>query len=86
MSIDALSRREQWKAALLFLWCRRRLHGLTGGDLDHLRLWMRTNNAHLDGQMPKHLMQTKSGLDECARYLDALNGTGIADACKSLFP
>lgn len=73
LSIDELSRREQWESALLFLRCQRQLHGLTGGDLDHVRHWMRTKNAHLDDQIPKHLMRSRSGLDQCAIYLDALS-------------
>lgn len=59
--------------AIMLLRCYRSLFALMGGNLDHVRHFMLTENRSLRG-VPAEQIKTVEGLAELTRYLDALRG------------
>jgi hypothetical protein len=59
--------------ALLFIRCYRALYVLVGGDQQHMRHWMRTENLHTGG-IPAEQVKTVQGLVGVVEYLDAMRG------------
>ena len=59
--------------ALLFIRCYRALYVLVGGEPEHMRHWMQTDNLHTGG-IPAEQMKTVQGLVGVLEYLDAMRG------------
>ena len=59
--------------ALLFIRCYRALFVLVGGDPQHMRHWMQTENLHTGG-IPVEQIKTVQGLMTVLEYLDAMRG------------
>jgi hypothetical protein len=59
--------------ALLLIRCYRSLYALTGGEPEHMRHWMRTENLHTGG-VPARQVKSVQGLAEVVHYLDAIRG------------
>ena len=59
--------------ALLLLRLYRSLDALFGGNPNQCRLWLRSNNKHLNG-MPIDLIKSIEGLVFVIQYLDAMRG------------
>lgn len=67
--IDPLSNEGQ--LAILLIRLFRSLDTLFGGNAEQCRLWLRSNNKHLD-TAPIELIKTIEGLVRCIQYLDAM--------------
>lgn len=59
--------------ALLLIRCYRSLYALMGGDIEHMRHWMHTENLHTGG-VPAEQIRSVQGLMEVVLYLDAIRG------------
>lgn len=59
--------------ALLLIRCYRSLYALMGGNAEHMRHWMHTENLHTGG-VPAQQIKTVQGLAEVVQYLDAVRG------------
>lgn len=59
--------------ALLLIRCYRSLYVLVGGDAEHMRHWMQTENLHTGG-IPVEQIKTVQGLASVLEYLDAMRG------------
>lgn len=59
--------------ALLFIRCYRALFVLVGGEPQHMRHWMQTENLHTGG-IPAEQIKTVQGLMTVLEYLDAMRG------------
>lgn len=59
--------------ALLLIRCYRSLYALMGGDIEHMRHWMHTDNLHTGG-IPARQVSSVQGLMEVVLYLDAIRG------------
>ncbi len=59
--------------ALLLIRCYRALFVLVGGDPQHMRHWMQTENRHTGG-VPAEQVKTVQGLATVLEYLDAMRG------------
>jgi hypothetical protein len=59
--------------ALLFVRCYRALYALTGGSIEQMRHWMKTENHHTGG-VPAEQIKSIQGLVTVVRYLDAIRG------------
>lgn len=59
--------------ALLLVRVYRSLFAMVGGDMEAMRHWLRTGNAHLGGE-PLQLMASVQGLIHVVEYLDAVRG------------
>lgn len=59
--------------ALLLIRCYRALYVLVGGNPDHMRHWMQTENLHTGG-IPAEQVKTVQGLARVLEYLDAMRG------------
>lgn len=59
--------------ALLFIRCYRALFVLVGGDPEHMRHWMQTENLHTGG-IPAEQVKTVQGIVTVLEYLDAMRG------------
>jgi len=70
-SIDPHSK--DGELALLFIRCYRALYVLVGGDAEHMRHWMKTENLHTGG-IPAEQVKSVQGLVSVLEYLDAIRG------------
>jgi hypothetical protein len=59
--------------ALLLIRCYRALYVLVGGNPEHMRHWMQTENLHTGG-VPAEQVKTVQGLTTVLEYLDAMRG------------
>ncbi|HMM47566.1 MAG TPA: MbcA/ParS/Xre antitoxin family protein [Thiobacillaceae bacterium] len=59
--------------ALLLIRCYRALYALVGGDPEHMRHWMHTENLHTGG-VPAEQIKRVQGLVTVLEYLDAMRG------------
>ncbi len=59
--------------ALLLIRCYRSLYALMGGDQEHMRHWMHTQNLHTGG-VPAEQIRSVQGLMQVLLYLDAIRG------------
>lgn len=59
--------------AILLIRLFRSLDTLFGGNAEQCRLWLRSNNKHLD-TTPIELIKSIEGLVRCIQYLDAMRG------------
>jgi hypothetical protein len=59
--------------ALLLIRCYRALYVLVGGNPEHMRHWMQTENLHTGG-IPAEQVKTVQGLASVLEYLDAMRG------------
>lgn len=59
--------------ALLLIRCYRGLYVLVGGNAEHMRHWMQTENLHTGG-IPAEQVKSVQGLTTVLEYLDALRG------------
>ncbi len=59
--------------ALLFIRCYRALFVLVGGNPEHMRHWMQTDNLHTGG-IPAEQVKSVQGLTTVLEYLDAMRG------------
>jgi hypothetical protein len=59
--------------ALLLIRCYRALYVLVGGNPEHMRHWMQTENLHTGG-VPAEQVKTVQGLTAVLEYLDAMRG------------
>ena len=59
--------------ALLFIRCYRALYVLVGGEPEHMRHWMQTDNLHTGG-IPAEQVKTVQGLIGVLEYLDGMRG------------
>lgn len=59
--------------AILLLRLFRSLDTLFGGNVEQCRIWLRSNNKHLENK-PIELIKSIEGLVHCIHYLDAMRG------------
>lgn len=64
---------KEGQLALLLLRFYRSLDALFGGNSNQCRLWLRSNNQHLN-DIPINLIKTIEGLVFVIQYLDAMRG------------